>query len=125
RRADQLEPGHQQLAPGHAAAERQRLPGRPGGHVCDPDCEPHGDPGRLRHARGQVSGELTYVGAAPQSPRTTLVLTRGSLNGRVLVAEAYGVRQVQFQPGGGATDLGLTSLGTTNDVLVGSMGVQP
>jgi hypothetical protein len=70
-------------------------------------------------------GQITYVGAAPQLPLVTIEITRGALNGTVLVAENTGVRSVRFEMNGTITDLGLFSLGDGLDAVTGSMGVSP
>ena len=70
-------------------------------------------------------GPITYVGAAPQLPLVTIEITRGLLNGTVLVSENTGVRTVRFEADGTITDLGLFSLGDGLDALTGSMGVSP
>ena len=54
-------------------------------------------------------------------PYGTVTLDRGSLNGRVLVAENLAIRQLQFASGGLITDLGTFDLGES----VGSIGMQP
>jgi hypothetical protein len=71
------------------------------------------------------AGEISYVGQAPQLPLVAVEITRGALNGLVLVSENTGVRPVRFEPGGQITDLGLFSLGDGLDALTGSMGVSP
>lgn len=70
-------------------------------------------------------GPVAYRGARPQLPTSAVVLQRGQLRGRVLVAELMGVRQLQFEPDGRITDLGLTSLGAGFTAIVGALGVQP
>jgi len=74
-----------------------------------------------------MAGPLTYAGPAPQLPGPAVMINRGSLNGRVLVAENQAIRQVQFATGGVVTDLGPTSSGPASDFtdLVGAIGVQP
>src|SRR6185295_3490683 len=72
-----------------------------------------------------VRGELAYQGAPPQLPGGAVRVDRGALAGRVLVAENLGVRQVSFEGGGVITDLGLTSLGSGSESIVGAIGVQP
>jgi hypothetical protein len=70
-------------------------------------------------------GPIAYTGARPQLPSRAVLLDRGALRGRVLVAELLGVRQVAFQSDGGVTDLGLTSVGSGNAAITGAIGVQP
>jgi hypothetical protein len=72
-----------------------------------------------------MRGPLVYRGARPQLPGAAVLVGRGALRGRVLVAENLGVRQVQFGEGGGITDLGLTSLGAGSAAITGALGVQP
>ncbi len=70
-------------------------------------------------------GQITYVGAAPQLPLVAIEITRGALNGLVLVSENTGIRPVRFEQNGDITDLGLFSLGDGLDALTGSLGVSP
>jgi hypothetical protein len=72
-----------------------------------------------------VTGHVTYVGAKPQLPGAAILLERGALRGRVLLAELSGVRQLRFEQAGGVTDLGLFDLGAGNESTVGVIGVQP
>jgi hypothetical protein len=72
-----------------------------------------------------LRGELTYVGEKPQLPVVAAPITRGKLNGMVLVAENSGVRQVRFETNGDVTDLGLLSLGSDVASATGSLGVSP
>ena len=72
-----------------------------------------------------VRGELAYVGASPQLPGNAVMIERGSLDGLVLVAENVGVRRVQFGVDAAVDDLGMFSLGSGLDVIVGAIGVQP
>lgn len=71
------------------------------------------------------AGAITYSGAAPQLPLVAVTIDRGSLAGRVLVAENLGVRQLDFAPGGTVTDGGLTSLGSGFTAITGALGIQP
>lgn len=72
-----------------------------------------------------VKGELTYVGKAPALPANAVQVERGTLKGRVYVAENEGVRQVRFEPNGNVTDLGAFSMGTGLENIVGAIGVTP
>jgi hypothetical protein len=54
-----------------------------------------------------------------------VLMDRGALTGRVLVAELAGVRQVQFELDGTVTDLGLTKFLTGSESITGALGVQP
>lgn len=71
------------------------------------------------------TGELIYVGGAPQLPASAVVIERGSQRGLVLIAENLGVRRVRFQAAGAPIDLGRTSLGSGFTTIVGAIGVQP
>ena len=72
-----------------------------------------------------LRGSIDYVGPHPQLPSEAVVIRRGSLTGRVLVAELSGVRQVQFERDGGITDLSIVNADGGFDSIVGAMGVQP
>jgi len=73
-----------------------------------------------------VLGELAYpTGDRPQLPFSAVMIDRGLLRGRVLIAENLAIRQVQFNPDGSITDLGTTSLGSGIPAIVGAIGVQP
>ena len=73
-----------------------------------------------------LQGPLVYKGAKPQLPSGAVMIERGQLLGRVLVAENEGVRMVQFTgQGDGVTDLGLTAGGGGMEGVVGVVGVQP
>jgi len=69
--------------------------------------------------------ELSYTGGRPQLPGAAGLIERGTLRGRVLVAENVGIRQVQFEGGGVVTDLGAFSMGSGSAAIVGALGVQP
>lgn len=73
-----------------------------------------------------IVGEITYVHGAPQLPSFAALVSRGTLKGRVLVAENVGVRQVVLEPDAGAVDVSFTSFddgGLTS--IVGVIGVEP
>jgi len=72
-----------------------------------------------------VTGEVTYRGGRPQLPGPAVLIARGMLAGRVLVAETGGLRQVQFAGGGMVQDLGVTTIGSGSTALIGALGVQP
>jgi DNA-binding beta-propeller fold protein YncE len=72
-----------------------------------------------------VAGELAYTGKKPALPAATVVIDRGALKGRVLIAENEGVRQVAFAADGSVTDLGAFAIGTGLAAIVGGVGVQP
>ncbi len=69
--------------------------------------------------------EVAYKdGKKTELPLIAFAIDRGSLKGRVLVAENQAVRQLVFAPDGAITDLGTTTFeGFTG--IVGSLGVQP
>ncbi|MBI5532479.1 MAG: hypothetical protein HY898_07180 [Deltaproteobacteria bacterium] len=70
-------------------------------------------------------GPLSYKGAKPQLPGGAVMVDRGTLKGRVLVAENEGVRMVQFAQGTGVSDLGVLPSGGGMEGMVGVVGVQP
>jgi hypothetical protein len=72
-----------------------------------------------------MAGELAYEGGPPALPGAAVSVDRGSLLGRVLVAENVGIRQVQFETDGSITDLGMTPAGEGVESIVGTIGVQP
>jgi hypothetical protein len=85
---------------------------------------------RLRFDAGSaepfsVAGELAYAGPPPQLPGSAVMIERGALRGRVLVAENVAIRQVEFPATGGVLDLGPTSAGQGVTAVVGAIGVQP
>lgn len=73
----------------------------------------------------RVRGRLDTPGGKPQLPGSMVILERGPLSGRVLVAEVTGIRQVHLGADGSATDLGVTSLGGGVEGLPGALGIQP
>ncbi len=72
-----------------------------------------------------LRGKLPYLGGHPQVPGASVMVKRGALEGRVLVAEVRGVFQVQFAPKAVVTDLGIFDLGGGTESIVSSIGVQP
>jgi hypothetical protein len=73
-----------------------------------------------------VSAALAYVNGRPQLPSAPVMLTRGALTGRMLIAELDSVRQLQFQPDGGITDVSKTAAsGTSSEQILGTIGVTP
>jgi hypothetical protein len=52
-------------------------------------------------------------------------VTRGPLQGLVLVSENTGVRRVRFHAGGEVEDLGLEAFGDGLEDIPGAIGVQP
>jgi hypothetical protein len=74
-----------------------------------------------------IVGEIAYVNAKPQLPSFASVIERGTLKGRVLVAENVAVRQVAFEPDAGVVDLSLLNFDHDGglDEIVGVIGVAP
>lgn len=101
---------------------------------------PHGNAALLISCQGNAFYTLSYdstnaspFGAAtkmtlspkPQLPTTGVTLDRGTLKGRAFIAELSGIRQIQFNPDGSVTDLGLTEFLADLESITGAMGVQP
>lgn len=73
-----------------------------------------------------VSAPLTYVHGRPQLPSAPVMIDRGTLEGRLLIAELDAVRQLQFERDGGITDVSSTPAGLTgNAQILGTIGVTP
>jgi hypothetical protein len=72
-----------------------------------------------------ITGEVAYRNGKPQLPSAAVMITRGTLRGRVLVAENTAVRQVRFTDQGAVEDVALTSFGPGIPSIVGTVGVQP
>jgi hypothetical protein len=72
-----------------------------------------------------VKGPISYQGKRPALPGGSVLIERGALRGRVLIAENEGVRQVAFNADGTISDLGLFTVGTDVAGSVGGIGVQP
>jgi hypothetical protein len=74
-----------------------------------------------------IVGEIAYVNAKPQLPSFGALIDRGSLKGRVLIAENVAVRQVAFEPDAGIVDLSLLNFDTDGglDEIIGVIGVAP
>jgi hypothetical protein len=74
-----------------------------------------------------IVGEIAYVNPKPQLPSFASLVDRGTLKGRVLIAENTAVRQVAFEPDAGIVDL--TYLNFDDDgglhEIVGVIGVAP
>jgi hypothetical protein len=69
--------------------------------------------------------EIAYAGNRPALPAGAVMVERGSLRGRVLIAENVSVRQVQFNSDGTITDLGAEDMGSGTENMVGAIGMQP
>jgi hypothetical protein len=72
-----------------------------------------------------LAGDIAYTLPRPQLPGAAVQITRGSLKGRVLVAELKAVRQVQFNADGTVTDVSQVVWDETDDGVIGTLGVQP
>lgn len=73
-----------------------------------------------------VSAPIAYVHGRPQLPSAPVMITRGPLTGRMLVAELDAIRQLQFEVDGGLTDVSTTPAGGTgNEQILGTIGVVP
>lgn len=73
-----------------------------------------------------VTGEVAYTSGKPKLPGITRLLDRGTLKGRVLVAEVSSVRQLTFTADGAVTDLNKPFVFSDElPDIVGSLGVQP
>lgn len=74
-----------------------------------------------------IVGEINYVNPKPQLPSFASLVDRGTLEGRVLIAENTAIRQVAFEPDAGVVDL--TYLNFDDDgglhEIVGVIGVAP
>lgn len=58
-------------------------------------------------------------------PADAVMITRGALNGRVLITENTSIRQVQFEPSGAVTEKEIFSFGSGIPSIPGAIGVQP
>jgi hypothetical protein len=72
-----------------------------------------------------VKGPMTYTLPDPVLPGASVQITRGSLKGRVLVAELAAVRQVEFSPDGTMSDVSRLTWDRTDDGVIGTIGVEP
>jgi hypothetical protein len=73
-----------------------------------------------------LDSEVAWSGAGPQLPLVAVTIDRGALEGRVLIAENLGIRQVAFPSDGGKpVDAGLHSFGSGLQHITGALGVQP
>lgn len=70
-----------------------------------------------------VKGLVTYKFGKPELPSVAVLIERGKLRGRVVVAENTAVRQVQFTPDGNVDDTAQFVLGQSTDLIVGGLGV--
>jgi hypothetical protein len=74
-----------------------------------------------------IVGEITYVNPKPQLPSFASLIDRGTLKGRVLIAENTAVRQVAFEPDAGIVDVAYLNFDHDGglDEIVGVIGVSP
>jgi hypothetical protein len=82
---------------------------------------PTGDPS----APFEDAGEPSYGGASPQLPTAAAQVEHGALQGRVLVTENGGIRQVQMSEGGLFEDIELQSIGSSYEGIAGAIGLAP
>jgi hypothetical protein len=73
----------------------------------------------------EVVGEVEYAGASPLLPGTAVMIERGALTGRVLVAELQSIRQLSFDGDGTIVDRGSFAFLDDFEGMVGAIGVQP
>jgi len=71
-----------------------------------------------------VRGAVT-TSTSPQLPSTAVMIRRGALTGRVIIAENVSLRQLQLAKGGAVTETQLLSLGSGVTAIPGALGVQP
>jgi hypothetical protein len=72
-----------------------------------------------------VTGPMPYTLPDPVLPGASVQITRGSLKGRVLVAELAAVRQVEFTADGAMKDVSQLAFDRTDDGVIGTIGVEP
>lgn len=72
-----------------------------------------------------VTGEVAYKFGKPQIPASASMIARGTLEGRVFVAENQAVRTLAFTAAGGVVDTAKLSFTGGNESICGIVGVQP
>jgi hypothetical protein len=72
-----------------------------------------------------VTGEVAYKFGKPQIPASASMIARGTLEGRVFVAENQAVRTIVFTAAGGVVDTAKLSFTGGNESICGIVGVQP
>jgi len=72
-----------------------------------------------------ITGEVTLLGGKTELPSLASVIDRGTLLGRVLVAENVAIRQLAFAKDGTITDIGAKLTYDGIPGIVGSLGVEP
>jgi len=76
----------------------------------------------------RVRGELAYVDGKAVLPGDMVPISRGALDGNVLVAELTNIRRLVFQSDGSIVDAGSTRFDSGSDTpadIIGAIGVQP
>ena len=72
------------------------------------------------------TGDIAYTLPRPSLPGAAVQIERGTLKGRVLVAELLAVRQVKFTSAGDVKDVSqLKWPDTDNGQIIGTVGIQP
>jgi len=71
------------------------------------------------------AGEPSYSSASPQLPTAAVQVERGPLQGRVLITENSGIRQVQLGEGASFEDMELVEIGNSYEGIAGAIGVAP
>jgi hypothetical protein len=71
-----------------------------------------------------VRGAAT-TSTTPQLPSAAVMIRRGTLTGRVIVAENVSLRQLQLDKGGAVKEAQLFALGAGVTAIPGALGVQP
>lgn len=74
-------------------------------------------------SEGNVTSVFTVVNS--ELPGGAARVGRGSLEGRLLVSEVSGIHMLDVDYDGNATELGLTSLGTNYEGIIGAIGIAP
>ncbi len=72
-----------------------------------------------------ITGEVTLLGGKTELPSLASVIDRGTLLGRVLVAENVAIRQLAFAKDGTITDIGAKLTYDGIPGIVGSLGIEP
>jgi len=74
----------------------------------------------------RVRGHVAYNGASPMLPADMAPITRGALEGHVLVVELSSIRQLAFDDQtSDVTDLGSLTFGDGVDEILGAIGITP
>lgn len=70
-------------------------------------------------------GEIGYIEKQPELPGKAVMIERGMLKGRVLLAENMAVRMLEFEATGTVMDLGKLEMDDGLENIVGAIGVTP